>query len=310
MKSKIHKKESINIGCASNDGFSQHLGVMLYSLFKNCAHPEKINILLMDGNISQENKERIISIVKQFHAKIKLIKPDKKFFEGLKSYRHISIETYYRFQLIDNMKDEKMLYLDADLVVLDNIENLYEKKFEDNIIFAVKDPGGSIERKKELGIPVKNPYFNAGVLLVNCEKWKKENISEKAIKYLRENPEKIQYADQDSLNVILKDKWKELEPSWNLITRLFYFKHLFFIKPPNYEKENLSEITKKPRIIHYAGFIKPWFFLDPCPFKKIYWNYLRETPWKNYKFPDNNFKGIFKRIGYYKKILSGKFLTR
>jgi len=124
--------------------------------------------------------------------------------------------------------------------------------------------------------------------------------------YIKENPEKIQYADQDGLNATLINKWKELNPSWNLITRLFYYKYIYLIKPPNYEKDNIFEITKNPKIIHYAGFIKPWFFLDPSPYKPIYWKYLKETPWKDYKYPDKNLVGAIKRIGYYFKTIKGK----
>ena len=301
-----NNKEFINIGCSSNENYAQHLGVMIHSLLKNCSCPQNIRIFLMDGNISAENKEKINFIVKMFNSKIKYIVPEKKSLDGLKPHRHISIETYYRFNLIDNIKSEKMLYIDADLVVLGDIKELYDIPFEDNIIFAIKDPGGSIRRKKELGIPLEKHYFNAGVLLINCKKWKNEDISKKAIDYMVKNPEKIQYADQDGLNVILINKWKELNPTWNLITRLFYFKYLKLIRPPNYEKDNLSEITKKPKIIHYAGFIKPWFLLDPCPYKSVYWKYLKETPWKDYNYPDRSLKGMLKRINYYFKIIRQK----
>ncbi len=299
MKVKNKKQNYINIGCASNDDFSQHLGVMLYSLLKNCSCPKKIIIYLMDGGISEKNKEKINSIIKKFNSKISYIKPDKKHLKGLIPYRHISIETYYRFSLIDNLKSEKLLYIDADLVVLGDIKELYDNQFEDNIVFAIKDPGGSKERKLALGIPLEKHYFNAGVMLINCDKWRKEKISKKTIEYIKENPEKIQYADQDGLNAILIDRWEELDPSWNLITRLVYFKYLKLIKPPNYEKEDLSEIVKKPKIIHYAGFIKPWFFLDPLPYKSVYWGYLKETPWKDYEYPDKNLSGAIKRIKYY-----------
>ncbi|VVB78763.1 Glycosyl transferase family 8 [uncultured archaeon] len=298
--------ELINIGCASNDSFSQHLGVMIYSLLSNCSCPQKIKVFLMDGGISDENKKKLNSIISKFKAQIVYIKPDQKYLKGLKAYRHISIETYYRFYLVDNMKSEKILYIDADLVVLGDIKQLYDTKFEDNILFAVKDPGGSNERKKVLGIPLEKHYFNAGVILINCKKWKKENISKKAIDYIKTYPEKIQYADQDGLNAILVDKWKELTPKWNTITRLFYFKYLKVIRPPNYENDNLSEITKAPNIIHYAGFIKPWYFLDPSPYKSIYWKYLKETPWKDYKYPDRNISGGLKRMKYYLKIVKGK----
>jgi len=297
----------IEIGCSSNDSYCQHLGVMIYSLLKNCSCPERIKINLMDGSIKKENKDKLNSIIKRFGAKIKYLKPNLKKLEGLKECRHITLESYYRFDLIDNIKSNKVLYLDADMIILADIKTLWENKFNKNIIFAIKDPGGSNKKKEKLGITLNKNYFNAGVLLIDCKKWKKENISKKAIEYMKENPEKIEYADQDGLNAVLKDTWQELNPQWNLITRLVYYKYLPFLKVPNYENEDLKNIIKNPKIIHYASFIKPWFFIDPSPFKKVYWDYLKETPWKDYKQPDKTFSGFFKRVNYYLRVVIKKF---
>lgn len=261
----------------------------------------------MDGGISKENKNKLNSVINKFCAKIVYLKPKLKKLEGLKECRHITLESYYRFYLIDNIISDRMLYLDADMIVLGDVSEIYRKQFNKNIIFAVKDPGGSDKKKESLGITLDKYYFNAGVLLIDCKKWNRERISEKAIEYMKKNPEKIEYADQDGLNAILNGKWKELNPQWNLITRLIYYKYFPFLKVPNYENDNLNDIIKKPRIIHYASFIKPWFFIDPSPFKNIYWAYLKETPWKNYKQPDKTLKGFFKRIGCYLNVIREKF---
>ena len=261
----------------------------------------------MDGGISKENKNKINSIAELYSAQIKYLNPQKELIAGLKECRHISTDAYYRFFIIENQNLKKILYLDADLIVLDDIKKLWETKFEENIIFAVKDPGGSDDKKKSLNIDKKEHYFNSGVMLIDCAKWKKEKITQRAINFMLNNPEKIEYADQDGLNAVLKGKWREISPQWNLITRLIYYKYLPFLKVPNYEKENISVMIKNPKIIHYASFIKPWFFLDPSPYKSVYWDYIKETPWKDYKQPDKSLKGIFQRVSYYLRIIKEKF---
>jgi len=298
--------DEINVGCASNDLYAQHLGVMLYSLLENCSKPERIRIFLMDGGISEENKNKINLIVRGHSAEINYILPKKEYTAGLKECRHISCDAYYRFFIIENEKIKKLLYLDADMIIVEDIFKLWETKFEDNILFAVKDPGGSETKKSDLGIDVEKYYFNSGVMLIDCEKWRRNKITQKAIEFMKDNPEKIDYADQDGLNAVLVDKWKELSPRWNLITRLVYYRYLPFFKIPNYEKDNVKEIIMNPGVIHYASFIKPWYFLDPSPYKKEYWTYLMRTPWKNYKQPDKSIGGFFKRIFYYLKIIKQK----
>jgi lipopolysaccharide biosynthesis glycosyltransferase len=301
-------KEIYNIGCSANNAFAQHLGVMLFSLLKNCPSSDKINIFVMDGGISQANKNKINSIIKKFKSSITYLKPQMKLIEGLKTCRHISIEGYYRFFLFDNPKIDKILYLDCDLVVEKDILELYKTKFEGKMICAIQDPGGSEERKQILSIPLNKHYFNTGVLLVDCKEWRKKNATQKIIEYTKTYPEKIQFADQDGTNAILKNNWKELNPKWNMITLLVYHKYFPFIKISNYENEEIAQIVKSPNIIHYASFLKPWFFLDPVPNKKRYWFYLKQTPWANYKFPDKSITGAIKRILKYFKIIFQKII--
>ena len=302
------KKEYINIGCSSNENYAQHLGVMIYSLLKNCSCPERVRIFLMDGGLFESSRERLNKIVEKFNAEIVFRKPDSEMLKGLKICRHIGIETYYRFSLIESEEYDKLLYLDADLVVNGDIRDIFDKKFEENIVFAVKDPGGSNEKKSSLGISLEKPYFNAGVLLIDCKRWKREGVTERVLKFIRENPDKIEYADQDGLNAVLVEKWRELDPFWNVLTRLCFYVYLRLKNPPNYENENIKEIIRNPKIIHYASFIKPWFFLDPSPYKSVYWAYLRETPWGRNNYSDKNLSGILRRIFYYFGIVRTKLI--
>ena len=65
-------------------------------------------------------------------------------------------------------------------------------------------------------------------------------------------------------------------------------------------KKELFENYYNPKIIHYANrLFKPWFWLDPSPYKKNYIHYKNLSPWKEIPFPDQSISGVFKRIGYY-----------
>jgi len=290
--------QKFNIGCSSNDKYAQHMGVMIYSLLANCKNPEKIKIFVVDGGISEDNKNKIKKVTSKFKAELKFLSPEIDL-TGIRVYKHFGIETYYRFFLFDKCNFEKILYLDSDLIVEGDISEIFKIDFAENIIFAVKDPGAYEDKKRLLDIPVKNLYFNAGVLYVDCNKWKKEKISEKSIGYMKKNPDRIEYADQDALNHILIEKWKELDPSWNVITRVYYKKYLPWMKISDYKKEELDLVAKNPKILHFAGIVKPWFLLDRHSKKGRYIFYLQKTPWRNYKFPDSNLKGFLRRLKDY-----------
>ncbi len=292
--------KSINIGCSVNEGYARHLGVMLYSLLKNCSAPQRVCVYLMDGGISQTSKDRFNRLMRAYGASITYLIPDMILLKGLKIHRHLGIETYYRFALIEKAKFDKLLYLDGDMVIEGDVQKIYDRDIKTTLLYAVRDLGISSRKKKQLGIPSDKLYFNAGVLLINCKKWREQGITKKACDYMIQNPEKIDFADQDGLNAVLVGQWKELHPSWNFIAKVAYYPYVPFVEPTNASRKQLKSLVKKPQIIHYASFIKPWFFFDLIPYKKRYWIYLNESPWKGATYQD---KSMIKFIQRYWKYL-------
>ena len=93
-------------------------------------------------------------------------------------------------------------------------------------------------------LPRVSDYFNAGVLLIDLERWRQQRITERAFEYLRQYPHSP-CSDQDALNVACDRAWRQLEPRWNI---------------QNYWETQMSCITPGdgPGIIHFAGRLKPW----------------------------------------------------
>ncbi len=298
------KDNNINIGIICNNGFAQHLGVTLFSMFENCSAPNMIRLFILDDEISSENKKKLDIIISKFKAKAEYLKPDKSNVEGLKSHRHFGKETYYKFSLFDSIKVPRILYIDGDLVIKGDIKELFNTPMNGKVLMAVKNFGIKEKEKERLGIPKSGYYFNAGVLLIDSEKWRKEKITNRAIKYIKDNYDTIQLADQEAMNATLKNEWGQLDPSWNLFSKMAFYRFLPFLKVPDYENENINRLFNNPKIIHYAGFVKPWHLFDFCPYKMEYLYYLRKTPWKDYKYVDLTFDGLKKRVFFYKDFIT------
>jgi lipopolysaccharide biosynthesis glycosyltransferase len=276
----------IHISLASDDNYSQHLGVTIYSILENAKNPQKILLHLVDGGIKDENKKRLEMISNSFGSKIKWIKGDMNDFINLESFGHISKATYFRLILPNILnKIKKLIYLDCDLIVEGDIEELWGLDLKDKLLFAVKDSYESeIQRKKVLNIPKANSFFNSGVLLINCDKWRDKKVSKITLDYIIKNSSILVAPDQDALNAIYYNDWGEIPFEWN-----FYFDT--FKRP---ELKNLNKKRSfKPKIIHFVSSSKPWSFLDIHPLKKRYWHYLKKTPWKNYKEKDKTLKNFF-----------------
>jgi lipopolysaccharide biosynthesis glycosyltransferase len=180
-----------------------------------------------------------------------------KRFEACATASHISRMTYARLLIPDLLpkRVSRILYLDADILVFDDLSALQDIDLNGFAIGAVLDRLDSLLKAgktlwtKEL--PRVRNYFNAGVILVDLERWRNERISEKAIDYLSRHP-RSPLSDQDALNVVCDDGWQQLEPRWNFL---------------NDHETAISRIAarKRPGILHFAGRLKPWQIgiLDP-----------------------------------------------
>lgn len=297
-----------NIGCATDRNYAQHLGIMIYSLMSNTPSPELFDVYVVDGGILPGDIKRFQKIEAKFGCNIKFLKPDRSYFEKLKVYEIYSEATYYRYFLLDTLPIDKMLYLDCDMVVEGDVTELYNTDQKGNVVSAVVEVLCPIPFLKRLKI---DKMFNAGMLLVDCKKWQEYKISQKAFQFQLDFEDTIEYPDQESLNVVLKDSWQIASGKWNVIARLGLAK--IGIGRPDYRYYPKSEVLKdyeNPKIIHYANrLFKPWFWLDPSPFKKNYLHYKKLSPWNDVPFPDKSLKGALGRTQYYFSFVS-KYVKR
>ncbi|MGV8142526.1 MAG: glycosyltransferase family 8 protein [Candidatus Pacearchaeota archaeon] len=275
------KKEFINVGSLADNNYAQHLGVTIYSMLKNCSDPSRIKLFIIDGGFSEINRKKLDTVAQEFGLKINYIKPDVRMLKGVKVQEKFTIATYYKFCLLESVKTDKLLYLDSDLVVDRDINEIYHMNLGRNIALAVEDEDISTKHKVQLGLKGDQSYFNAGVLMINMRKWREAKINYKAIKFIRENPEKVEFSDQDGLNFALRGEWGMVNSSWNSLAKRYYFR---------------SKPKDKRLIIHYAGFLKPWNTIDIVPFKSRYGYYASLTPWSDTRYIDKNFSKVLKRI--------------
>ncbi len=287
-----------NIGCATDSNYAQHLGIMICSMLTNTSSPELFDIYVVDGGILAKDIQRFKEIEKKFSCNINFLKPDRKYFDKLKVFEIYSEATYYRYFLLDTLPVEKLLYLDCDMIVEGDVTELYNINQEGNIISACVEVLCPVEHLKTIGL---TKSFNAGMILVNCKKWQQEKISQKAYQYQIENEHIVEFPDQDSLNVTLQDSWQIVPYRWNVIARLGLVNlGIGSADYRYYSKEDVFHEYNNPKIIHYANrLFKPWFWLDPSPYKKNYLKYKAISPWASVPFADKSLIGVINRILYY-----------
>jgi len=273
--------KSIDLVFSSDDNYAQHLGVVLCSIFENKSNDCHINVHIIDGGISPGNKDKLRILETKYSFEIKYLYLKIENYKDLFISDHITHAAYYRI-LIPDLLDEKInkiLYLDCDLIVLGDLIGLFETNIDNYFIGAIEENGVGL--KQNLNMNEESPYFNSGVMLINLNKWREFNVSSKTLVFIRENPRKIKFWDQDALNVILEEKCLILDKRFNYLTS-------------EIEKTLRGRTNRiiKPIIIHYSSHVKPWRFNGDNPFNDEYFYYLEKTPWNNKIYQNKFFRII------------------
>jgi len=292
----MSKKNTISIVVASDNFYAVLIAALLKSIDLNHISDEHIDFHIIDDGISRSFRSKLESIVDPKRVTIIWHKSKDIIPNNLSIPVDTSafpITTYLRIFAPNVVGPDvsKLLYIDVDIIVEDDISKLWSMPLESHTIGAIQDIAktvdcewGGLPNYKELGLDPKTKYFNAGVLLIDVKKWKEQNISEEIISALIKYKDKIQLGDQFGLNVVFATKWKELDPKWNWFASL--------------------DSDSNPSLIHFLD-IKPIFktYNSNKVFADRFFEYLNMTPWKGFQPVSGNNRLFRKLINKVKKRL-------
>lgn len=182
----------------------------------------------------------------------------------------IPLSTCLRF-LIPEVIDQSItnvMYLDCDIICYGSLIELVDYDLQSNIAGVISDSIEMQARVDSLDYGVKFiKYFNAGVMLVNAQEWRVNNITQKALTMI--NSGKVyRYADQDVLNILLNGRLHYLNAKFNNKTTLSVYH--------NAEDENIENTV----IMHYVTPNKPWYLIFNA---SNFGRYFSQSPWRNTK---------------------------
>lgn len=254
--------KDINICVSTDNNYSQYAGTVIASTLANAKAGDKLSFYILDGGISDENKEKIISLKKIKDCNISFVKIDENMFDDyklIKTHSYLTLPAYYRLKIPSLLPDiDKIIYFDCDIIVNSSLRDLFNQNINDFAIAAVKDINKRMLKK--------NPkYFNSGMLLINLDYWRKNNIEQIILDFTKDNFKNIKTGDQEILNRVLHNQVKIINDAWNVQSSNF---------------TNRSSYTTSPKIIHFVAKKKPWHWASFSVHKNLYFKYLQLTPWK------------------------------
>ncbi len=263
---EVMEQKTIPIFYACDDSFVKYTVVSLSSMIRNASPDRRYHVYILHTEISEEMKEKVRSLEnEQFTITFENVSEYlRSISEKLPVRDYYSKTTYYRLFIAEMFLEyDKAIYIDSDTVVTGDISELYDVELGDHDLGAcheqamvqVDEYGTYVE--KVIGISRHN-FFNAGVLLINCDRFRLRFVLDKFIQYLHVY-NFVVTQDEDYLNLICKDHVLWLDQRWN--TEVF---------------GEISYPIEEAKVIHYIMTSKPWHYVD-CRCGDIFWRYAKNT---------------------------------
>jgi len=307
-----HKK-CVPVVFAANNGFVPIFSACLQSLLDHCSRESFYDLVLISKDLSEANRQKLTGMLKgRDNVSLRFFNPGKILAcYDLKAHAHITQETYYRFLIQEIMPAyDKVLYLDCDLIICEDVAHLYATDLGGYMLGAVRDAdflgqiGGAdpnAQRYIAEEFHMKNPagYFQAGVLLLN-EKKMREMYTLKQWLSFASHP--YRFNDQDILNLQCEGHVMYLDMAWNLIHDMNHTRVSQVIAYAPADVQNAYRAAHAhPKIIHYAGGTKPWN-VPGEDLAEYFWASLRRTPYYELVLSacaagrDGNGRNMYKRL--------------
>lgn len=288
-----------SIAFGADENYASHLAAAITSLLFNNREIE-FTIYLITSGVSNASLVKLRNCASKYKAEVREVVISEDMFNSLITCHHFTKAMYYRLLIPDLVQEERVLYLDADTIVTSSIYDLLKTNIDDVYVAAVLNPG--FDRHKDLNMRSESSYFNSGVMLINCMRWREDNISKRVIDFIDKNVHKVKYPDQCGLNAIIDGSWKRIPLKYN--QQAVIFENKFGLKSTDFSTAEISEAKANPVIVHYTGSTKPWQMGSKHPYKKDYWKYRKMTPFSSL-FPDD-----FNIFSFFKLIMPQSFKKR
>jgi len=293
----------LNVLYSADNNYTDILGISIISLLENNKDFGEIVVYVIDCGIEAESISVLKNIVENNYSrkivfyKLRWITDNYEINAPKKSY-------YGRFFAPIICDDDRILYLDCDVIVNNDLCALWKTDIEGYKIGAVQGPGISRENREKLNIQEEYRYINSGVMLINLDEWRKTNLTEQLINYLAVKGEIPPYHDQNIINALCYDSTYILKPQYNLLWSMMCCKPKDICKlniiSEYYTDEEIKYAIENPIIIHFSNSIygRPWKMGCKHKYKDVFIKYKDISPWEKSELKKNNISNL-KKIRYF-----------
>ncbi len=259
-------KQIIPIFYACDENFVKYTVVSLHSMMTNASPDKQYIVYILYTDITEATQASVLAMANEYFEIRFIDMTDylKSISDKLPLRDYYSKTTYYRLFIAEMFTEyTKAVYIDSDTIVQGDISEFFNTDIKDAYVGACHEQvmiqmdvfGNYVE--KVIGVSRYN-FFNAGILLINCEQFRLHFVLDKFIDYLHYY-NFVVTQDEDYLNLICKDHVYWIDQRWN--TEVFC---------------DIAYPIEQANVLHYIMTSKPWHYED-CKHADIFWRYAKET---------------------------------
>ena len=200
---------------ATNDKYVPYCRVSIASMLEHASPENEYAVYIFHKGLSQASVDELTAFARE-NVRVELINVEARLHAAMYEEKWYTREIYYRLMAADVLPEEdKIVYLDSDIVVLEDVAHLYAVDMGNALLGAILADRRSDQRMSEaLGVPI-GATFNSGILLLNLAEWRKADVFRRCMEALERFKDKLRYPDQDALSIVCGERTIGLDPRWN-----------------------------------------------------------------------------------------------
>jgi lipopolysaccharide biosynthesis glycosyltransferase len=270
----------MHVACGGDVAYLEHSAAMIASALHHRGNHELHVHYLHEPALRDEDAQLLERMVTARGGQISFLEVSPERIAGLPGVNHLTPATWYRVFVPDLLPEvSRVIYIDADAIVMDDLGPLWDTDLDGAAVAAVTNvfEPWNLDYVRSLDLP--RPYFNAGILLMDLDVVRELETTRRVLEYAEANLSRLPWGDQCPLNVVLSEHRLDLHPRWNCMNSIAHFDSAAEVLGP----QPVAQARAQPGIRHFEGpsINKPWHFLCQWQNREEYFRFRRETPWPN-----------------------------
>lgn len=284
----------MNVAYSTSDLYSELAATSIASLLENSKDVDEIHVYVIDIGISEKHKKDLQGLVAAYGRNLEFLE-DLNVEDIVQTKINVGrwhISTFSRLFLLHVLPKtlHKIIYIDCDMIIRHSLKDLWEMDMDGTWCMSADDCRGKMYRK-DIGIPAASIYTNNGLMVIDLEAWRENDVESKFIDFINEYHGDITYMDQGVLNGVFQplSKVKLLPISYNAQTVCYDLGYdgLQACRKPvwAYTKEAFNQGIADPTVVHFTTCFmsgtRPWFKEDRHPYRDEFLRFRSLTAWKD-----------------------------